>query len=678
MSSLSASVAEANKLTSSGYSSVQDPVRFARRGALREKNVSYVKGHEFVARFLKQFTFCGHCKDFIWGLGIQGVQCKTCLFTVHKRCYQLVTFQCPGADTGPDTDFEKKHDFVLYSYTSPTFCDHCGSLLYGLLHQGYKCKNCNLNVHKRCTSKAPRLCGMDHTERRGRMKVSITAQTGRLKVEIFEAKNLVPMDPNGLADPYVKIKLLPSDEGGKSKLKTKVCRSTLNPVWNETFYLAISDDDHSKRLSIEVWDWDRTSRNDFMGSFSFGVSEIIKESVSSWYKLLNQEEGEFYSLPCIDEFNTAVLELRKRMERMSTEHLNLASSQNKISTSSTVSQHKPDIPRPSDFNFLYVLGKGSFGKVILAEQKHMDELFAVKILKKDVILQDDDVECAMTERRVLALPNKSPFLVRLHSCFQSMDRLYLVMEYVNGGDLMHRIQQEGKFKEPVAVFYSAEIALGLFYLHNHGIIYRDLKLDNILLDSEGHIKIADFGMCKEGIFDEKKTRTFCGTPDYIAPEIIRYELYGKSVDWWSFGVLVYEMLAGLPPFDGEDEEELFRNIASQDVAYPRHMSREACMLCRGLLIRNPNERLGSGPNGEKDIRQHQFYRHIDWHKLSNLEIQPPFKPRIKNKRDVNNFDSEFTKEPPKLTPTDKLFIMNLDQTEFSGFSYVNPEYILEV
>ncbi|VDP99882.1 unnamed protein product [Trichobilharzia regenti] len=124
--------------------------------------------------------------------------------------------------------------------------------------------------------------------------------------------------------------------------------------------------------------------------------------------------------------------------------------------------------------------------------------------------------------------------------------------------------------------------MGLFYLHNHGIIYRDLKLDNILLDSEGHIKIADFGMCKEGIFDDKKTRTFCGTPDYIAPEIVAYEMYGKSVDWWSFGVLIYEMLAGLPPFDGEDEEELFRNIASQDVTYPRHMSREACMLCRGV------------------------------------------------------------------------------------------------
>ncbi|VDO72337.1 unnamed protein product [Schistosoma margrebowiei] len=142
----------------------------------------------------------------------------------------------------------------------------------------------------------------------------IRRSVGAASMLVFEAKNLVPMDPNGLADPYVKIKLLPSDEGGKSKLKTKVCRSTLNPVWNETFYLAISDDDHSKRLSIEVWDWDRTSRNDFMGSFSFGVSEIIKESVSSWYKLLNQEEGEFYSLPCIDEANTAVLELRKRME----------------------------------------------------------------------------------------------------------------------------------------------------------------------------------------------------------------------------------------------------------------------------------------------------------------------------------------------------------------------------
>nr|XP_020478801.1 serine/threonine-protein kinase N1-like isoform X2 [Monopterus albus] len=326
-----------------------------------------------------------------------------------------------------------------------------------------------------------------------------------------------------------------------------------------------------------------------------------------------------------------------------------------------------------DLKLIAVLGRGHFGKVLLSEYKRTGKLYAIKALKKGDIVARDEVESLMCEKRIFETVNGShhPFLVNLFACFQTPEHVCFVMEYTAGGDLMMHIHAD-VFSEPRAVFYSACVVLGLQFLHDHKIVYRDLKLDNLLLDTEGFVKIADFGLCKEGMGYGDRTSTFCGTPEFLAPEVLTDTSYTRAVDWWGLGVLIYEMLVGESPFPGDDEEEVFDSIVNDEVRYPRFLSTEAIAIMRRLLRRNPERRLGSGEKDAEDVKKQPFFRGIDWEALLQRKVLPPFVPSIKGKEDVSNFDQEFTAEAPALTPPrEHRALSRKEQDYFKDFDYVS-------
>uniref|UniRef100_A0A0R3S780 protein kinase C n=1 Tax=Elaeophora elaphi TaxID=1147741 RepID=A0A0R3S780_9BILA len=484
------------------------------------------------------------------GLNKQGYQCQLCSTAVHKKCHEKIISQCPGsAEKTKDTIYLKErfkidipHRFKSYNFKSPTFCDHCGSLLYGLFKQGLKCEVCGVVCHHKCQRYMPNLCGVNQKQ---------------LSQALFEIKR-----------------------GGHSQ-----------------------------------------TRN------------IAKE---------NQSINIFY------RFISAPWSSADGVKKYGLHH----------------------------FNICKVLGKGSFGKVLLVELKNKDEYYAMKCLKKDVILEDDDTECTFIERRVLILSSQCPFLCQLFCSFQTNEYLFFVMEYLKGGDLMHHIQAVKKFDENRSRFYACEIIIALQFLHSKGIIYRDLKLDNILLDSDGHVHLADFGMCKTEMNRENgMASTFCGTPDYIAPEIIKGQLYNEAVDFWSFGVLMYEMLIGRSPFHGEGEDELFDSILNERPYFPKSIGKEAAKCLSALFDRNPNTRLGMPECPDGPIRTHSFFRGVDWKRFEARQMPPPFKPSVKSSSDISNFDDDFTQEKPTLTPiADKTLLASIDPEAFLNFSYTNPEF----
>ena len=322
-----------------------------------------------------------------------------------------------------------------------------------------------------------------------------------------------------------------------------------------------------------------------------------------------------------------------------------------------------------DFQILKVLGRGSFGKVCLVEYKETKEYYAMKSLKKDVLLDQDQVESTLVEKKILEKLDY-PFLVGMVFCFQTEERIYFIMPFVRGGELFQHLRNCRFFPEEKVKFYSAIIGCSLEYLHTHGIIYRDIKPENILIDEDGYLKLIDFGMAKVLHGDEKAT-SFCGTPEYLAPEIITGEGHNKSADWWSYGILMYEMFFGIPPFFCDNQEKMYQLITRAELRFPKkiNISDEAKDLLLKLLIKDQDERLGS-KSGFNDIKQHPFFKGFDFEALENKKIPAPFKPELKDSMDVTNFDEEFTSEEVVTSeiPEKNLELIKRNQDQFEEFS----------
>ncbi|XP_053724171.1 protein kinase C delta type-like [Synchiropus splendidus] len=528
-----------------------------RRGAFKQPKIHVIRNHEFMATFFGQPTFCSVCREFLWGLNKQGYKCRQCNAAIHKKCIDIIIAKCTGTAANSRDTMFQKERFKI-----------------DMPHR-FKCHN----------YRSPTFCDHCGSLLWGLYRQGLKCEDCGMNVH--------------------------------SNCQTKV--ANLCGINQKMLAEALSQVSQRSKKSDNAAD---------IGIYQ--DSESVKIDPAA------DKNGKAGDVPCQVP---ATPETPKT--RLTLNHLVF---------------HK-------------VLGKGSFGKVLLAELKGQGQFFAVKVLKKDVVLMDDDVECTMVEKRVLSLAWDNPFLTHLYSTFQSKEHLFFVMEYLNGGDLMFHIQDGGRFNLNRAVFYSAEIVVGLQFLHSKGIIYRDLKLDNVMLDRDGHIKIADFGMCKENVFGAVRATTFCGTPDYIAPEILLGQKYTFSVDWWSFGVLVFEMLIGQSPFQGDDEDELFESIRSDTPPYPRWITKESKSLLEQLFERDPTRRLGV----VGDIRAHPFFKTINWTALKKREVEPPFKPKVKSPGDYSNFDREFLSEKPRLSHADKNLIDSMDQTAFAGFSFVNPK-----
>lgn len=335
---------------------------------------------------------------------------------------------------------------------------------------------------------------------------------------------------------------------------------------------------------------------------------------------------------------------------------------------------------PQDFELKKVLGKGGYGKVFQVRKTtgaDANSYFAMKVLKKASIVRNQkDTAHTRAERNILEAV-RHPFIVELVYAFQTGGKLYLILEYLSGGELFMHLEREGIFLEDTTCFYLCEIILALEHLHNLGIIYRDLKPENVLLDAQGHVKLTDFGLCKEHIQEGIVTHTFCGTIEYMAPEILTRSGHGKAVDWWSLGALMFDMLTGMPPFTADNRKNTIDAILKGKLNIPAYLATDSRDLIRRLMKRQVSQRLGSAPADGQAVRAHSFFKNVNWDDVLARRLDPPIKPVLRSEDDVSQFDTKFTKQIPVDSP-DETTLSESANLIFQGFTYVAPSVLEEM
>uniref|UniRef100_A0AAZ3P0U7 protein kinase C n=1 Tax=Oncorhynchus tshawytscha TaxID=74940 RepID=A0AAZ3P0U7_ONCTS len=391
---------------------------------------------------------------------------------------------------------------------------------------------------------------------------------------------------------------------------------------------------------------------------SFLRAHQMNVDIATWVRLLRN------AIPTGNNIPSYTPHTHLRSHSGVSSHSHTSTSSHNMAPTRHISQQHALYRSPlclQDFKLIAVLGRGHFGKVCVLTFE-ISSLCLGVLHPEDLGRDPHEPLVLMCEKRIFETVNSShhPFLVNLFACFQTPEHVCFVMEYTAGGDLMMHIHAD-VFTEPRAVFYAACVVL---------VLWVDMK--HRTHERQGYVKIADFGLCKEGMGYGDRTSTFCGTPEFLAPEVLTDTSYTRAVDWWGLGVLVYEMLVGESPFPGDDEEEVFDSIVNDEVRYPRFLSTEAIGIMRRLLRRNPERRLGSGEKDADDVKKQPFFRSVDWEALLERRLPPPFVPNIRGREDVSNFDEEFTAETPALTPPrERRTLSRKDQDCFKDFDYVS-------